>query len=129
VLGVVLGLMAFAAIIGGLLWWRRRRRRQRHRSSSKGTSSRSDASTSGFNRHRILSWMQATPPARAHTVTSAGGPSSVSAGTTALASNGELSPKQEHVFVQEAEATEIHELPGIYLDPPFFFFFLKFYVL
>ncbi|KAI9888122.1 MAG: hypothetical protein M1823_000057 [Watsoniomyces obsoletus] len=105
VLGVVLGLLAFGVLVAALLLWRRRRRIKRHGSSS-------DGSTTGTSRG-IIPWLQGTRLARADTVTTAtNGHSSISGGTTALGSTGELSTKEAAMAPQETAGTEIHELPG-----------------
>ncbi len=108
VLGVVLGLIAFGVLVAVVLLWRRRQRIKHH-------GSRSDSSTAGFNGNRIMSWLQGTPTSKTGTVaTATHGPSSVSGGTTALGSTGELSNK-EATMPQETAGTEIHELPGIFI--------------
>lgn len=100
VLGVVLGLIGVCAILGGLyLWYTRKRQRSR------------DIHTSSGFRYRIESWMQGTQPPKAPTVTTDGTPS-LSVGTTAIGSSGDLSSKDPNVGPQEAAGTQVYELPG-----------------
>ena len=102
VLGVVLGLMGVCAILGGLfLWYGRKRRR----------SGGSHASNSGF-RYRIESWVQGTQAPKAPTVTSMEGTHTLSVGTTALGSTGDLAPKDPNTGPQEAAGDPVYELPG-----------------
>ena len=111
-LGVVLGLLVFGAVLAGLLLWRRRRR-------GGGRGRGSNASTTGPNRyHHILAWRRATASAKAPTVTTTEPTSSLSAGTTALNSTGDLSYKaldaasQEAPEAQESGGVPIYELDG-----------------
>ncbi|KAI9795058.1 MAG: hypothetical protein M1816_000080 [Peltula sp. TS41687] len=102
VLGVVLGLIGVCAILGGVfLWYTRKRRR----------SGASHVSNSGF-RSRIESWMQGTQPPKAPTVTSMEGTHSLSTGTTALGSTGDLVPKEVNTGPQETAGSPVYELPA-----------------
>ena len=117
VLGVILGLLGFIVLIGVIVWLRRRRTRKRSSNSS-------DVSTAGFNRNKVHSWIRNTRVAsgKAATVTSTTEhPSSMSAGTTALDSTGDLVAQPDGTAAaavaadapQEVPAEEIYELPGM----------------
>lgn len=102
VLGVVLGLVFLTAVVAFILFWRRHKYLKTYGSSEDGTHS---------NRHRIMSWMQGTPPvAKATTETTT---DDTMDRTTAVTSpTSEMPPE-----VVEAGGKEVHEMPGSPLHP------------
>ncbi|KAI9799472.1 MAG: hypothetical protein M1833_003994 [Piccolia ochrophora] len=101
VLGTVLGLVFVCTLLSCFVLWRRRKYLRRFPDAS-------EAGSSSFNRHRVMTWVQGTPPTKAPTVTSDDQPASESA-NTAVASQSTEEPKLTEV--QELPAPLIHEMP------------------
>ncbi|KAI9704824.1 MAG: hypothetical protein M1836_006604 [Candelina mexicana] len=96
VLGVVLGLVFLTAIVAFIVFWRRRKYPKTYGSSEDGTHS---------NRHRIMNWMQGTPPvAKAATVSTT---EDTMDRTTAVTSPTSEKPPE----IVEAGGKEVHEMP------------------
>ncbi|KAI9800806.1 MAG: hypothetical protein M1825_003589 [Sarcosagium campestre] len=99
VLGTVFGIAFVCAMLVGILFWRKRQYERKFPEAA------SEAGTSSFNRNRVVTWIQGSPPSRSHTVTSVLDDRAASSAGTAVGSQ----RTDEHQKIEEA--TEIAGSP------------------